>query len=61
MKERYLEKLEFLRNKFETLGRNEEALNNEMYKFKSLEKNLNELFKEDIEKYKITEDSFNEN
>jgi len=61
MKERYLEKLEYLRNKFESMGRKEDSLNNEMFKFKPMEKNINELFKEEIEKYKITDDSYNEN
>ena len=61
MKGRYLEKLEYLRNKFESMGRKEDSLNNEMFKFKPMEKNINELFKEEIEKYKITDDSYNEN
>jgi hypothetical protein len=56
-----LEKLEYLRNKFESIGRKEDILNNEMYKFKPMEKNLNELFKEEIERYKINDESFNEN
>lgn len=60
MKERYLEKLEYLRNKFETMGRSENSLNNEMYKYKPFEKNVNELFKEEIDKYQISEDDYNE-
>jgi hypothetical protein len=43
------------------MGRKEDILNNEMYKYKPFEKNLNELFKDEIEKYKITDESFNEN
>lgn len=61
MKERYLEKLEYLRNKFDTMGRKENDLNNDIYKYKPFEKNINELFKDEIEKYNITDESLNEN
>jgi hypothetical protein len=52
-----LEKLELMRNRFEKLNFREDALSNDIYKFKHFEKSVGDLFKEEIDKYKISEDS----
>jgi hypothetical protein len=46
-----------MRNRFEKLNFREDSLQNDVFKFKPLEKSVAELFKEDIDKYKISEDS----
>lgn len=48
-----------LKNKLEVLNVKEEAVNSELQKFPKFDKNVDELFKEEIEKYKI-EDSIND-
>lgn len=57
IKDKYLEKLEHMKNRFEKLNFREDALSNDMYKFKPFEKSVNDLFKDEIDKYKISEDS----
>lgn len=57
IKDKYLEKLEHMRNRFEKLNFREDALSNDMYKYKHFDKGISDLFKEEIDKYKISEDS----
>jgi hypothetical protein len=45
-----------LKNKLEVLNIKEESVNSELQKFSKFDKNVDELFKEEIDKYKI-EDS----
>lgn len=46
-----------MKNSYEKLNFKEDALANDVYKYKTFEKPVNELFKDEIEKYKISEDS----
>jgi len=57
IRDKYVEKLEHMRNRFEKLNFREDTLANDMYKFKHYEKSVGDLFKEEIDKYKISEDS----
>ena len=52
-----MEKLEHMRNRFEKLNFREDTLSNDIYKFNHFEKSVGDLFKEEIDKYKISDDS----
>jgi hypothetical protein len=58
LKERYYNKLSGLKTKLEKLNQKEEKVELELTtKFKHFDKTVDELFKQEIEQYKINEDS----
>jgi hypothetical protein len=57
LKERYYIKLNDLKGKMDKLNKKEEQLEGDLFKFKHFEKPVDELFKQEIEQYKINEDS----
>jgi hypothetical protein len=57
IKAKYSDRLSILKNKLENLNGKEEALSSDLHRYKKYEKNVDELFKEEIDKYKIIDDS----
>ncbi len=57
IKAKYSDRLSNLKNRLENLNGKEEVLSTDLHRYKKYEKNVDELFKEEIEKYKIVDDS----
>jgi hypothetical protein len=57
VKEKYYTKLSALKTKLEKLNQMEEKVEIDLLKFSKFEKTVDELFKGDIERYKLSEDS----
>lgn len=57
LKTKYNDSLINIKNKLELLNSKEEALITDLHRFKKIEKNVEELFKKEINFYKISEDS----
>lgn len=57
IKEKYNDRLINLKNKLEMLNVKEENLSTDLHRYKKLEKNVDDLFKKEIDYYKISEDS----
>lgn len=60
IKNRYINILSYTKLKMIDLNAEDEVLVSELHRFKKYEKNVEELFKSEMEKYKITEDSMTE-
>jgi hypothetical protein len=56
IRKKYSEKLIDLKNKMQKINTKEENLSSELHNYKHLEINVDELFKEEIDYYKISED-----
>ena len=57
MKNKYSDRLMSLKNKLEMLNQKEESITIDLHRYKKLEKNVDDLFKKEIDYYKISEDS----
>ena len=57
IKNKYNDKLSNLKNRLEVLNSKEDSIGADLHRYKKLEKNVDELFKEEIGEYKISEDS----
>lgn len=57
LKLKYNDRLINLKNKLEFLDSKEESLSSDLHRYKKLEKNVDDLFKKEIEYYKISDDS----
>ncbi len=60
IKSKYGDRLMDMKNKLENLNKKEEAIIGDLHRYKKIEKNVTDLFKEEKEQYKITEDSLGE-
>ncbi len=56
IRKQYSERLIDLKNKMEKISNKEENLSSELHRYKHFEKNVDEIFKEEIDYYKISED-----
>ena len=57
IKAKYSDRLINLKNKLENLNSKEDSLSSDLHHYKKLEKNVDDLFKEEIDYYRILEDS----
>lgn len=60
MKLKYGDRLMNMKTKIENLNSKEDLLLSDLHNYKKIEKNVDELFKEEKEQYKITDDSLGE-
>ena len=57
IKMKYNDRLVNLKIKMENLNFKEESLSSDLHRYQNLEKNVDDLFKDEIEKYKLVDDS----